>query len=66
MSKDKTMKEILKGMLELIEKIKKCIDVQTDLNAYRLEDWKKMDKDFGLHIDEDETTWPDDFEEEWE
>ena len=64
--KDKTLKEILNGMLELIEKLKKCIDVQTDLNSYRLEDWKKMDKDFGLYLDDEDMSWPDDFEEEWE
>ena len=50
----------------MIEKLKKCIDVQTDLNSYRLEDWKRMDKDFGLYLDDEDMSWPDDFEEEWE
>ena len=42
-----------KRMLELIENLNKCISVQNDLNTYRLEDWKKMDKNYGLYLDDE-------------
>ena len=65
MEKKNVYEIFLKRMLELIENLNKCISVQNDLNTYRLEDWKKMDKNYGLYLD-DENMWSDDFEEEWE
>ena len=66
MEKKNVYEILLKRMLELIENLNKCISVQNDLNTYRLEDWKRMDKHFGLYLDEEDMSWPDDFEEEWE
>ena len=65
MEKKNVYEIFLKRMLELIENLNKCISVQNDLNTYRLEDWKKMDKNYGLYLD-DENMLSDDFEEEWE
>ena len=63
-------KEIMKMIIaitKMIEEKTANIAVETEMDKMRLKDFTKHVEGQGLNMsDEDHSSWPDDFEEDWE
>ena len=58
---------IIIALTKLIEITTKNIEIELEINQLRLEDWKKCNHDGDIEVSRtEETSWPDDFEEDWE
>ena len=62
-------KQILKmiiAIMEMIEVKTANIAVETEYAKLRMKDFRKHILKEGLNMDEEFSSWPDDFEEDWE
>ena len=63
----KELRELIIAMRMWIEAKTANIAVETEMDKMRLKDFTKHVEGQGLNMsDEDHSSWPDDFEEEWE
>ncbi len=63
----KELKELIKAMKMLIEAKTANLVVETKFDKMRLKDFIKHVEKQGLNMsDDDNSSWPDDFEEDWE
>jgi ribosomal protein L25 (general stress protein Ctc) len=61
------LKELIKAMKMLIEAKTINLEIETKIDKIRLKDFIKHVEKQGLNMcDEDNSSWPDDFEEDWE
>ncbi len=63
---EKELKELMKAMKMLIEAKTANIAVETEMEKMRLKDFAKHMERQGLNMSDDFSSWPDDFEEDWE
>ena len=42
------------------------IEVNTEYDTVRMTDFRKYMEKQGIHMEDDPSSWPDDFEEDWE
>jgi len=63
---DKELKELIIAMKMLIEAKTANMVVETELDKMRLKDFTKHVEGQGLNMSDDSSSWPDDFEEDWE
>jgi len=62
-------KEIMKMIIaitKMIEEKTANIAVETEMDKMRLKDFTKHVEGQGLNMSDDSSSWPDDFEEDWE
>ena len=62
-------KEIMKMIIaitKMIEVKAANIAVETEMDKMRLKDFTKHVEGQGLNMSDDSSSWPDDFEEDWE
>jgi len=63
----KELKELIIAMKMLIEAKTANLAVETEMDKMRLKDFLKHIESQGLNMSNDEhSSWPDDFEEDWE
>lgn len=62
----KELKELIIAMKMLIEAKTANIAVETKMEKMRLKDFTNHVERQGLNMSEDCSSWPDDFEEDWE
>jgi hypothetical protein len=62
----KKLRELIIAMKMLIEAKTANIAVETEMNKMRLKDFSKYVGGQGLNMSDDSSSWPDDFEEDWE
>ena len=62
----KELKELIIAMKMLIEAKTANIAVETKMEKMRLKDFTKHVESQGLNMRDDSSSWPDDFEEDWE
>ncbi len=63
----KELKELIKAMKMLIEAKTINLEIETKIDKIRLKDFIKHVEKQGLNMsDDDHSSWPDDFEEDWE
>ena len=63
------VKEVVKmivAITKMIEAKTANIAVETEYDKMRVMDFAKHVEGQGLNLSEDDSSWPDDFEEEWE
>ena len=65
MNKD-NIELIIIALTKLIEATTANLEIESQINQLRLDDWKKCNEDDVEVSSCDENTWPDDFEEDWE
>ena len=64
---EKELKELIKAMKMLIEAKTANLAVETEMDKMRLKDFIKHVESQGLNMsNDDNSSWPDDFEEDWE
>jgi hypothetical protein len=63
----KELKELIIAMKMLIEAKTINLEIETKIDKIRLKDFVKHVEKQGLNMSDDEnSSWPDDFEEDWE
>ena len=62
----KELRELIIAMKMWIEAKTANIAVETEMDKMRLKDFTKHVEGQGLNLSEDDSSWPDDFEEDWE
>ena len=62
----KELRELIIAMKMWIEAKTANIAVETEMDKMRLKDFSKHVDGQGLNLSEDDSSWPDDFEEDWE
>ena len=62
----KELRELIIAMKMWIEAKTANIAVETEMDKMRLKDFSKHVEGQGLNLSEDDSSWPDDFEEDWE
>ena len=62
----KELRELIIAMKMLIEAKTANIAVETEMDKMRLKDFSKHVEGQGLNMSDDSSSWPDDFEEDWE
>ena len=63
----KRMNELLKALTELVDSITKKNLTEARIDEHRLKEMKKRSTKWYFHLNDDEDiSWPDDFEEDWE
>ena len=60
------LRELIIAMKMWIEAKTANIAVETEMDKMRLKDFSKHVDGQGLNLSEDDSSWPDDFEEDWE
>ena len=63
------VKEVMKMIIaitKIIEAKAANIAVETEMDKMRLKDFAKHVEGQGLNMNDDDPSWPDDFEEDWE
>ena len=60
------LRELIIAMKMWIEAKTANIAVETEMDKMRLKDFSKHVEGQGLNLSEDDSSWPDDFEEDWE
>ena len=63
---NKEIRELIKAITKLIQTATEHSEVEKKISEQRLKDWVKNSNRHGFHIDDDDMSWPDDFEEDWE
>ena len=64
---EKELKELIRAMKMLIDAKTANLAVETEMDKMRLKDFLKHIESQGLNMSNDEhSSWPDDFEEDWE
>jgi hypothetical protein len=63
---DKELKQLIIAMKMWIEAKTANLAVETELDKMRLKDFTKHVEGQGLNMSDDSSSWPDDFEEDWE
>ena len=62
----KELRELIIAMRMLIEAKAAHMAVETEMDKMRLKDFTKHVEGQGLNMSDDGSSWPDDFEEDWE
>ena len=62
----KELRELIIAMKMWIEAKTANIAVETEMDKMRLKDFTKHVEGQGLNMSDDSSSWPDDFEEDWE
>ena len=62
----KELRELIIAMRMLIEAKTAHMAVETEMDKMRLKDFTKHVEGQGLNMSDDSSSWPDDFEEDWE
>jgi hypothetical protein len=62
----KRMNELLKALTELVDSITKKNLIESRIDEQRLKKIKARSKKWYFHLNDDDISWPDDFEEDWE
>ena len=62
----KELRELIIAMKMWIEAKTANIAVETEMDKIRLKDFTKHVEGQGLNMSDDSSSWPDDFEEDWE
>ena len=62
----KELRELIIAMKMWIEAKTANIAVETEMDKMRLKDFAKHVEGQGLNMSDDPSSWPDDFEEDWE
>ena len=62
----KELRELIIAMRMLIEAKAAHMAVETEMDKMRLKDFAKHIEGQGLNMSDDGSSWPDDFEEDWE
>ena len=62
----KELRELIIAMRMLIEAKTAHMAVETEMDKMRLKDFTKHVEGQGLNMSDDGSSWPDDFEEDWE
>ena len=62
----KELRELIIAMRMWIEAKTANIAVETEMDKMRLKDFTKHVEGQGLNMSDDSSSWPDDFEEDWE
>ena len=65
MLSDEIVKLII-AITKMIEARTTHVEVNTEYDRVRMTDFRKHVEKQGLHMDDDSTSWPDEFEEDWE
>ena len=60
------LRELIIAMKMWIEAKTANIAVETEMDKMRLKDFSKHVEGQGLNLSADDSSWPDDFEEDWE
>ncbi|HJM41568.1 MAG TPA: hypothetical protein QF514_05015 [Candidatus Thalassarchaeaceae archaeon] len=63
---DKELKQLIIAMKMWIEAKTANLAVETELDKMRLKDFSKHVESKGVNMNDDSSSWPDDFEEDWE
>jgi hypothetical protein len=63
---DKELKKLIIAMKIWIEAKTANLAVETEMDKMRLKDFTKHVEGQGLNMSGDSSSWPDDFEEDWE
>ena len=62
----KELRELIIAMKMWIEEKTANLAVETEMDKMRLKDFTKHVESQGLNMNDDSSSWPDDFEEDWE
>ena len=57
---------LIVAITKMIEARTTHVEVNTEYDRVRMIDFKKHVEKQGLHMEDDPSSWPDDFEEDWE
>jgi len=63
---DKELKQLIIAMKMWIEAKTANLAVETELDKMRLKDFTKHVESKGLNMSDENSPWPDEFEEDWE
>ena len=62
----KELRELIIAMRKLIEAKTAHMAVETEMDKMRLKDYTQHVEGQGLNMSDDGSSWPDDFEEDWD